>query len=327
MNKNEVSLLPKIDLHCHIDGSLSKSFVEKIMGRSIDSSELTAPENCSSLTEYLTAFDLPIKCIQTYDNLKNSVYDILSRASQENVRYTELRFAPYFSLNSSLKYSDICEAVIEGIRLAKDDFGIFSNIIVCAMRHLPIDINIEMLKSCRPYLGHGICALDLAGDESSFDNSCFIELFDEANRLEMPMTIHSGECGSTKNVEIAVECGAKRIGHGTAIISKPSLMEKCKAARVGFELCPTSNFQTGAALSAESYPLKTFLDYGLFATVNTDNRTVSNTTMTDEIMLCLNDLSCTYEDYMKIYNNSIEICFADDNIKHMLIKEIKNPVS
>ena len=314
--------LPKIDLHCHLDGSLSREFIESKLGRTVLENELTAPYDCSSLSEYLTKFDLPVSCILTKENLKEAVLDVIRRVKDENITYIEIRFAPNLSKNESLDYKDIYEAVIEGSKEGQSKYGVMSNIIICAMRHHSEKQNLDMLKAGRDYLGYGICALDLAGDEAGFPNENFAYLFDAANRLEMPFTIHSGECGRSKNIKIAVEAGAKRIGHGICLFDDKELMQYCRDRQIGFELCPTSNYQTKAVKPGTKYPLRSFIDYGIKATVNTDNTTVSNTTMSREYELITSKLNIAKDELVLLYKNSIELSFANDDIKNILSKTV-----
>ena len=312
--------MPKIDLHCHLDGSFSKEYCMHCLGLSaLPDAKLQAPKDCNSLAEYLTCFDLPISCLQKKAHITDGVIDVIKQAAKENVRYIELRFAPMCSVNSDLDLPSIIEAAISGCKMAFDKFGVYSNLILCAMRHHAFEQNLQVLRYTREFLGAGVCALDLAGDEAGFPNENFENLFAEAKKLEVPFTIHSGECGRTENVRLALSYGAKRIGHGIALIKDKQLMADCKKAGIGFELCPTSNFQTKASTSFASYPLREFLDYGLLATINTDNRTVSNTTCTNEFLFAETSLNITKEDFQTLYKNSVEISFADDSVKHQLL--------
>lgn len=318
--------LPKIDLHCHLDGSLTVEHVKNTLMLQTDDNmlkqKLIAPFDCSSLTQYLTCFDLPIKCLQTPDDITNSVLNLLKQAASENVSYIEIRFAPFFSLNPNQKYSQIFEAAIEGCKLGYELYNIHSNIISCAMRHLDPETNMTMLKSCLDYIGHGVCAIDLAGDESKYSNHLFIDFFKEVSRYNVPFTIHSGECGSTENIRLALEMGAKRVGHGIAMMKDKNLMEICKKKHLGLELCPISNYQTRALKPDEFYPLKTFLDNGLCATINTDNRTVSQTSLTKEYLFVYEKYNVCEEDFLSLYKNSVDMSFADDNIKNNLINKV-----
>lgn len=321
--KTFIDSMPKIDLHCHLDGSLSVAFVKNTLGLQKDSKELEqelrAPDICSGLAEYLERFELPIRCLMTPADIRDSVYDVIQHASEENIKYIELRFAPACSVNDTQSYTDIYEAAIEGTRKAQMDFGVYASIIACAMRHHSEGTNLAVLKSAREYLGCGVCALDLAGDEAAFPNELFANLFAEANRLDMPFTIHSGECHSVENVRLALSFGAKRVGHGIALINDKALMTECKKAHLGLELCPTSNYQTQAVTAGDAYPLKHFLDAGLLATINTDNRTVSNTTITKELYKIYDEFCITEDEIRQLYKNSVDISFADESIKHQLL--------
>lgn len=317
---NDPVSMPKIDLHCHLDGSFSRSYCMRTLGLSqLSDAQLRAPENCGSLAEYLTCFDLPISCLQTKEHITEGVMDVIAQAAEENVRYIELRFAPTCSINNSQDLPSVIEAAILGCRKAFDKYGVFSNLILCAMRHHTPEQNLNVLRYTREFLNHGVCALDLAGDEAGFPNENFKALFEEANRLRVPFTIHSGECGRTENVRLALAYGARRVGHGIALIRDRELMAACRDAGLGLELCPTSNFQTRAATSYDDYPLRAFLDFGLSATINTDNRTVSSTTCTKELLFAEEHLRIKKEDFLTLYKNSVEISFADDAVKHQLL--------
>lgn len=132
-------------------------------------------------------------------------------------------------------------------------------------------------------LGAGVCAADLAGAEVPYPMSGFMELFKYAKQLGLPFTIHAGECGNAQNIIDAVEAGAARIGHGIAMRGHDDLERQLSAKGIGIELCPISNLQTKAVASADEYPIREFLDAGLKVTINTDNRTVSNTTLSKEL--------------------------------------------
>ena len=335
MNVEWISQLPKLDLHCHLDGSVTSDTIEVLLqdpgvfsGGQVAEKEqlrekLQVSPDCTSLTEYLEKFDLPLSCLQTEEGLNLAAYTTLEKAAQENIKYIEMRFAPMSSVGKGLNCEKVIEAVLFGIKKAERDLDIKAGVIVCAMRHYSLESNIHMLKCARNYLGEGVCALDLAGDESAFPTREQRELFVAARKLEMPFTIHSGECGSIENVREAIGLGAKRLGHGIALKKSRELMSLVKEKNIGIEMCPTSNFQTMAVTSWKEYPLNLFLDQGLLATINTDNRTVSNTTITKELIKISENLKIDEEKILKLTRNSIEIAFADDNIKHNILKQVK----
>lgn len=279
----KIEQIPKIELHCHLDGSLKKSMIERYLGEKISQEMLTVSEDCRSLAEYLEKFELPLRCLQDAEGLEEGAYTFAKESAAEQVRYMEVRFAPMLSVHEQLSCREVLEAVRKGMERAKDEFGMRYGIIVCAMRNHSLEQNLEMLSGAREYLGKGVCALDLAGDEAAFPTKNFRPLFQEAKRIGMPFTIHSGETGNLENVREAFALGAKRIGHGIALKEDPELMKAYAEAGIGVEMCPTSNFQTKAVRNWEEYPLKRFLDAGIKVSINTDNRTVSGTTMTKEL--------------------------------------------
>lgn len=277
--------IPKIDLHCHLDGSLSIQSMEQYLRRTLLPEEVTVSSSCSSLTGYLTRFTIPLQCIQTEQGLENAAYSFLKQLTDDAVKYVEVRFAPLFSLQQGLTGKQVIESVLRGLERGKTETGISYGLILCAMRHFSMDENVETLNYAASYLKKGVCALDLAGDENHYPNTLFQELFQETKKLQVPYVIHSGETGNVENVRLAVDYGAARIGHGLALIQDPDLMKEIALKGIGIEMCPTSNLQTKACASLEDYPLKTFLDAGIKVTVNTDNRTVSQTTVTRELEL------------------------------------------
>lgn len=327
----DLNKLIKLDLHCHLDGSLNIDSVfenlkaqNQFYERAKLEKKLKVEPDCTSLTEYLEKFDLPLQCLQTAEGLQNAAYELVRDASKENVRYIEVRFAPMLSVNANLNCKKILESVIEGLERAGREFGVYASAIVCAMRHHSLEQNMEMLRVAREFLGHGVCALDLAGDESGFPTRLFRELFAEARRLEMPFTIHSGECGSVDNVREAIELGAKRMGHGIALEKSIELQMVCRNKRIGIEMCPTSNLQTKAVSNLKYYPLEQFVKENIPVSINTDNRTVSGTTLTQEMQLVMERLHQPEEVILQCTKNAIETAFADDEIKHELYSKIKN---
>ncbi len=310
----EIKDFPKIDLHCHLDGSLRPEWIADSLGLPCDdalSKQLCAPKRCASLAEYLTRFSLPLQALSTADRFASAVEDVLAQAAAEHVVYTEIRFAPMLSVREDLRAEAIAEAAIEGLRRGTKAYGIKAGLIFCAMRHMSEKENLAVLELTRKYLGQGVVGFDIAGDEAAFGNERFADLFKKAGAYDIPFTIHSGECGSAENVRLAIEYGARRIGHGIAMIKDPHLMELAAKKRIGIEMCPTSNYQTGAVKDGDVYPLRQFLDAGICVSVNTDNRTVSNTDMTRELRFCRERLGLKDEEVALIHQNSVEMAFAN----------------
>lgn len=311
----------KVELHCHLDGSLNLDFVDEMLRkqgivyeREELESKLKVGPICNSLAEYLEKFELPLLCLQTREGLERASYELVRDASKEGVKYIEVRFAPMLHTDKGLTCQESITSVVDGLQRGEKEFGVIASAIVCAMRHHSLEQNLEMLCEARPFIGRGVCALDLAGDEFAYPTDLFRELFLKAAAWEIPFTIHSGECGSVENVQIAIEFGAKRLGHGIALEKSPELRRLCKEKGIGIEMCPTSNLQTKAVSSFEEYPLHLFLQEGLLVSLHTDNRTVSDTTLERE-QAYFDEAVIT-----KCTMNAIETAFASEEIKEKLRK-------
>ena len=324
---SEHSTLPKIDLHCHLDGSLSLETIQQLMAlENMDmdpetlQAETRADESCTDLGSYLEKFDLPLTLLKTPRSFEMAIYQLLKEVALENVIYMEIRFAPFLSASNEVEARRIIEASIRGLDRAREEFGIEANIILCCMRHHSDELNFKLVEIAKDYLNKGVCAIDIAGDESKYPMDLFEELFTKAKEMGIPFTIHAGETGSTENVRKAIEFGAKRIGHGIAIMKDDALLSLCAKRKIGIEMCPVSNQQTRAVEDMNDYPFEDFMAAGLLVTLNTDNRTVSNTTINKEIDL-LESYNMTV-DYMTCLKNAVQISFATEEVKEKLLKKI-----
>ena len=177
MKKEELRQLPKVELHCHLDGSLTRGLIERRLGRQVSQEELMVSDDCTSLAEYLEKFDLPGRCLMDEQGLAEAGYDVLRSMSQENVCYAEIRFAPLFSETGDMNCSKVIEALLSGLERGKKEFGVEYGVLTCAMRHHSEEENYRMLRAAREYLGSGVCGADLAGAEAAYPMSEFMELF------------------------------------------------------------------------------------------------------------------------------------------------------
>jgi len=318
----------RVELHCHLDGSLNIDSVQEMLkeqGYVYEREELRkkleVEPDCTSLTEYLEKFELPLRCLQTKEGLRRAAYELVRDVAAEGVRYIEVRFAPMLSTEKGLSCREVIASVVEGLKAGAREYRVFASAIVCAMRHHSLEQNMKMLTEARDFVGKGVCALDLAGDESAFPTSLFRELFVKAKEWGIPFTIHSGECGSVDNIREAIELGAKRLGHGIALEKSPELRKLCREKGIGIEMCPTSNFQTKAVETFESYPLRQFMEDGLLVSIHTDNRTVSGTTLTDEEVVVREQLQLPQKVISQCTENAIQTAFASNEIKEQLMEE------
>ena len=217
---------------------------------------------------------------------------------------------------------NVIEALLKGLERGKDDFGVEFGVITCAMRYHSEEENSKMIMTAREYLGFGVCAADLAGAEASYPMTEFMNLFHNTHKIGMPFTIHAGECGNAQNIADAVSAGAGRIGHGIAMRGNKELQQELAARKIGIEMCPISNLQTKAVQSTAEYPLREFLDAGLRVTINTDNRTVSNTTLTKELEFVQKQYGIRDEEVLLLMKNAVDAAFAGEAVKERLYRSI-----
>lgn len=323
--------LPKIELHCHLDGSVRPETIIDIAQKdriNIPSYNIqdikrmvTAPLDCESLDEYLKRFQLPILVMQTKENLRRIAYELLEDSAKENVKYIEVRFAPLLHCEKGLNIEEIIESVLNGIEDAEKKYDIKGNLILSCLKTMPVDTVFDVVEGGKKFLGKGVAAIDLAGSENEGFSKEFIEPIALAKKYGYRITIHAGETGIGKNVLEAIELlHAERIGHGIFIKDCAEAYKAVKEKEITLEMCPTSNVQTKAVQSFNTHPIYDFYKDGIKVTVNTDNRTVSNTTMTNEFNILLDEFHITYEDYKQIYYNSVNASFADLETKEKLKK-------
>lgn len=312
--------MARIDLHCHLDGSLSQSCVETLLGRVVNMQELQVNYDCTSLAEYLEKFDLPLKGLQTQSGLYQAGVDFIKSSAEQKLDYVEVRFAPLLSCQEGLDCKKVVESVLSGLEEGRKLYGVDYGVITCAMRHHSEEDNLAMFRCAREFLGEGVCGADLAGNEAAFPMKLFFNLFEQVKKMNLPFTIHAGECGDARNIRDAVWCGAKRIGHGIAMSGHEDIIRFCNEQRIGIEMCPISNLQTKAVFDVKKYPMKEFLSRNLLVTINTDNRTVSQTSLEKEIEFVKLYADITEDDIIKMSKNAIEVAFASDDVKHRLWK-------
>ena len=322
MTLEELRDLPKIELHCHLDGSLSKEFIENRLKRSVKEEELSVSDDCESLVEYLEKFSLPGECLRDAEGLEDAGYDILRTMSRENVVYAEIRFAPLLHVNRTFRTTQVLEALLRGLERGKEEFGVDYNVIVCVMRHHSFEESYAMIKEAYQFLGKGVCAADLAGAEGLYPMAGFMEFFEKVKELGMPFTLHAGECGDVKNIQDSIEAGAMRIGHGIAMRNYPEVQALVREKGIGIEMCPISNLQTKAVADTTEYPLREFLDAGVLVTINTDNRTVSNTSMTKELEFVQKVYGIKDEEILLLMRNAVKTAFIEEEKKQQLFGKL-----
>lgn len=284
-----------VDLHLHLDGSLTAQTVlhlakvQKIILPTDDTKTLkrylSVSCDVNSLNDYLKCFDLPLSLLQTDGAVEYAVFELLRTLAEQGIIYSEIRFAPQLHTKKSCTQESIIKAAIKGMNQAQKEFDITAKLILCTMRGGSFEDNALTVNLAAQFLQSGVCAVDLAGAEAVYKTELYRDIFLLAQKLSVPFTIHAGEADGAQSVRTAVGFGARRIGHGVAAISDKALLDEMKSKNIAIECCLTSNLQTKAVKNLKEHPLKKFIEMGLLATVNTDNMTVSDTTIKNELVL------------------------------------------
>nr|WP_218925311.1 MULTISPECIES: adenosine deaminase [unclassified Gemella] len=318
--------MPKVDLHCHLDGSVPLHTLKKLAIREgIDPdimNKAVLEDTCKDLKEYLNCFDIIIPVLQTAENLFDATYETIKEISKENVRYLELRFAPLLHLEKGLSVIQVLTSVCQAIEKAMNDYDIKVNLLICAMRQHDNETNFELLKILHQFENKHLVGFDFAGDEAAFNNQKIAPVVRQAKEKGMQITLHSGECGCPHEVVEAIKLGATRIGHGVAIKDNLDALEMCLANNILLEMCPISNIQTQAIKSFEEYPIKYFMKKGILCSINTDNRTVSNTSLTKEYMILNHYINFNYREMKQVNINAISHSFATPTTKKDVYQRI-----
>lgn len=333
MDKTTLKDLAKAELHCHLDGSISLEVIRQLakMANIVmpeSDKELkqlvVAPESTDSLMDYLKTFDFVRPLLQTKEALHLAAYDVARQAAQENVIYTEIRFAPELSMDEGLSASETVEAVLAGLKQAEEEFGIVAKVLVCGMKQSPKEVTRDIFEHVVELAEKGLVGFDFAGNELDFPPAQLADLIKETQALGLPMTFHAGECGCAHYIADSIALDIKRIGHSTAIYNQPELIQEFIEKGVTAELCLTSNLQTKAAKSLDEFPFLALKNAGAKMTINTDNRTVSDTNLTKEYALFVKHFGVSVADFLAFNKNAIQASFTNEAQKAELLSKIDN---
>ncbi|WP_164007273.1 adenosine deaminase [Pyxidicoccus trucidator] len=330
--------LPKTDLHCHLDGSMRvKTILELAEQQKVklpaDTEDGLAKaihmgEVCKSLEEYLVAFDVTLSVLQTADALYRSAYELAVDAAAENVRWLEVRYSPALHLQKGLKMTTVIDSVLEGLRAAKKETGIKCGVIVCGIRHINPQTSMRLAELSVAYKNRGVIGFDLAGAEASFPAKDHRDAFQLILKNNVNCTAHAGEAYGPESISQAIHnLGAHRIGHGTRLREDGDLLNYVNDHRIPLEVCPTSNVQTGAVSSLAAHPLKFYFDYGLRVTINTDNRLITDTTVTKELWVAHKELGLSLEDLATIIVSGFKSAFLPFREKQDMLRAINQEIA
>lgn len=332
--------LPKTDLHCHLDGSLRLSTILELalqqkvklppgadheagLARAIHKGE-----RCKDLPEYLKAFDITCSVLQTEAALERAAYELACDAAAENVWHLEVRYAPILHTRRGLSLTRINDSVLHGLRRASRNHNVTTGVILCGIRNMDPRDSYRLAELAVAFKGRGVVAFDLAGGEKGNPAKDHAKAFELIRENNMNTTVHAGEAYGPSSIKQALhDCGAHRIGHGTRLSEDGDLLKYVTDRRIPLEICLLSNVQTSVVDDLARHPLRLYFDLGVRVSLNTDNRLITDTTVTDELWRAHVDLGFTLEELKILIVQGFKSAFLPYREKRELLQRVNDTLA
>lgn len=329
--------LPKTDLHCHLDGSLRTTTLLELAalhGVDLPADDVEGLERaihkgeiCGDLVEYLKAFDVTCAVLQTEDALERAAFELAEDAARENVWHLEIRYAPTLHTRRGLSLARIVEAVLRGLAHAERLYPITTGVILCGIRNMEPRQSYRLAELAVAYKHRGVVAFDLAGGEFGNPAKRHAESFALVLDNNMNTTVHAGEAYGPESIKQALHyCGAHRIGHGTRLAEDGDLLAYVIDRRVPLEVCLSSNLQTSTVDTLAHHPLRLFFDLGVRVSVNTDNRLITDTTLTKELWLAHQHLGFSLDELKVLLIQGFKSAFLPYRQKRELLERANDAI-
>jgi adenosine deaminase len=320
--------LPKIELHCHLDGCVRLETAKQIadhtgvaMPASLQEA-MVAPDCCVDLADYIRRFDFALELMQRQEDLFRIAEELVEQWASDNVIYGEARFAPYLHGRRGLTPQAAVEAVHAGLKAGERKFGVRTGLIVCCLRHDDPERSLAVARLAANNMDK-VCALDIAGDELRFGAAPHVQAFALAEQAGLRRTVHAGEAAGTHSVREAIDLlHAERLGHGVRVEQPPQLLEELLQRAVPLEMCPRSNVQTRCVESLEAHPIVRLLPLGLKVTVSTDAHTVSDTSVTSEFESLARHKGWGMGEFWTCQFNAANAAFVSSKIRNELLARL-----
>ncbi|MGD1995869.1 MAG: adenosine deaminase [Anaerolineae bacterium] len=332
--RSPLQILPKVDLHRHLEGSLRLQTLSEIaMEHGIDlpahSIEELRPyvqitDESPDFHGFLAKFRLLRRFYRSREAVERVAYEAVADAAADNIRYLELRFNPVaLSRAQEFALKDVVEWVDGAIGRAQADHDITARLILQIGREESPRVAEEIAELALAYRGQGVVGIDLAGDELNYPSPPFAHLFYRARQEGLGITVHAGEVGDAQNVLEAIrQFHAHRIGHGVRVVENSEAVRFARKHRVTLEVCPTSNLQTGAVRRLSQHPLPDLMALGLHVTINTDDPSVSDTTLTDEYMVAMTAIGLELKEIHRTVLNAVDAAFLPEGERQQLREQL-----
>jgi adenosine deaminase len=333
MDRELLRRLPKAELHLHLDGSLRPTTMLELAAERGVTMPASEPEalgrymevtDARGLEDYLARFAVTLSVMQDAAAIERIAEELVLDSAADGVRYLEVRYAPYLSIEKGLTNDDVMQAWIAGMSKGARTTGLVARAIVCGLRHAPLATAIEMAELAVAWKGRGVVAYDLAGGEAGNPASKYRAAFDVARKADLALTCHAGEAWGPDSVRQALaDCGVHRIGHGTRLIEDASLLQFVNDRRIPIEICLTSNVQTRAVPAFTAHPARTYFKRGVVLSLNTDNRLMSGVSLTDEYVRAGEHLRFSLSDLCVIAQQSFESAFTPWEERRALLDAVQ----
>ena len=320
------SKFPKVELHLHLDCSLSYDVVKQI-DPAITYEEFresfVAPPKCTDLADYLIRAIKGFELMQTKEQLRIVTLDLFNQLKSDNVIYAEMRFAPLQHLQKGLTPVEVVEIVNEAVTDGIQQTGIEAGIILCTLRHYSEEQSMTTVNLVDQFRGTNVIGFDIAADEAGFPVTHHIKAFEFAKAHAIHCTAHAGEAKGPDSVrETLQHFHPSRIGHGVRSVEDKELLEFLKKENIHLEVCPTSNIQTNIYDKIEDHTADKIYKAGVSMSINTDCRTISDVTLTDEYRTLEKIFNWTKKHYLKCNLEAIEHSFTTEEKKQKLKEKI-----
>ncbi len=333
LNKDLLKRLPKVELHCHLDGSLRVDTILDLAQKNKVSLPtfqrdrldkiLKIGKKRGSLEEYLERFSITLSVLQTPDALERAAFELIEDVAEENVRYIEVRYSPVLHTNKGMTPEDSINAVRKGLKNGERAFKVKSGIIVCGIRNISPATSLKLADLTVRYKNQGVVGFDLAGAEENFPAKDHRAAFYLILNNNINATIHAGEAFGPASIHQALHyCGAHRIGHGTRLKEDRDLMNYVNDHRIPLEICLTSNWHTHSVRSLKYHPMRYYYNQGIRVTLNTDNRLISDTTLTKEFLLVNHLYGFSLHDFREVTITAMKSAFLSYNKRKQMIRNI-----
>ena len=339
--------IPKVELHDHLDGGLRPETIIELAKNQSVALPAETPEDLAvwlhrgasrkSLALYLEGFGITIAVMQSAAAIERIARESIEDLAAENVVYAEIRFAPIQHLQQGLNLEKVVEAALNGLEAGSKATGVAYGLILCAMRDQESAVSLEIAELAVAFRERGVIGFDIAGDEFGHPPKRHLDAFQYIRNRNFNITIHAGEAFGPESIWQAIQiCGAQRIGHGTRLIEDMvvhgtrieklgSLSHYLRDKRVPFEMCLSSNIQTGAAESFDEHPFNVYYRNGFRVLLCTDNRLMSNTTLSNEIGLAVKHFGLTLRDIEKFTINAMKSAFIHYDERVRIIYDVLKP--